>query len=330
MRKILLFNPKPSARAYPRHADCFGILEGNDYDVFGILCNKFVSLMYLFFYRADAVFYLHEYSFRKMFEFEKISKRPSDMVEFVKKAINVDKYVTLVLNARKLSSLNYAHDRIHSWIIYGYDDDAMEFTAAGYKPEDNFVPMYESIKIKYLELDEAWSFPESINRRSRNYRKTKSYFNRDRFVSSLPSSFVPEQVNLKKLRIEIFLYANNFLPFIFNAKLYRIFIKKLKKKHKKEPLSLIDPRGIKVLQEHKKILLLIINRIAPTCPAAVEYNVIHHKMNLVLMLATKYNLKRIDKEGVLNKIINLLLWISENEPRILHNFYTYARKNGLL
>ena len=97
----------------------------------------------------------------------------------------------------------------------------------------------------------------------------------------------------------MFLYAYNVVPFSFNARLYKVYKKRMLRHHKKNIYDLIDVRGLKVLEEHKKIIFFIINQLAPNYIDISEYEKVYEKSNIMLMLATKYNITKKIKKNYL-------------------------------
>ena len=185
MKKILAFNPNPIAKAFPMFADHFGIFEGNNFDILGVLCNKFITLKCGT--KGYSIVNLGEYRFRKLFYYEKINQRPGNPIEFIKDKINKNYYIVLVLNGKHMSCINFPRDWFHNWIIYGYDDETMTFTVAGYLPSNETLS-YEVIKLNYKDLEKAWPLDGVKTGYEGRYN--------DDHLCNLPENFMPEKINI--------------------------------------------------------------------------------------------------------------------------------------
>ena len=133
---------------------------------------------------------------------------------------------------------------------------------------------------------------------------------------------------MRKIKRDVFLFAYNILPFIFNAKVYRDFSWVLRLRHggkKQEPNDLrtsFDMHHFRVLTEHKFIILQMMNDLVPGSQAAEEYKAIQNTANLILMTALKYNMTRKkNKAKAVDDICAYLQKLRKEEPRIFRTFY---------
>ena len=136
----------------------------------------------------------------------------------------------------------------------------------------------------------------------------------------LPENFVPEKVDIKKLKHRVFRYAYNIIPLAYNARIYPKFASKFKKDYEGNDIS-FDLQGFKAFQEHKVLLLQIIKEFAPNSSVLQEFQSVINLVNAMQTVALKYNMTKRNKEKAIETICDALYKLRIEEPKIMKKFY---------
>lgn len=306
MQKMLPFVFNVRLKSYAFFSDYLGILEGNGIDTKPTLYNHFTTL--IFGGRADFLNYLEGFptgrKIRKRLKRKFVYRLPKDILTYVKTQIDNNNYVILVLNAKTLSSVTFDRDWYHEWFIHGYDDSTERFSAVGHDVDKSCHAFeLKQIDIRYADLKQ--SLPPKTKRTE---------------LVWMPQNAMTEPLNLRKIKRDIFLYAYNLLPLIFNAAIYPKYsmLLRLWYGNNEEPFDL---RGFKLLTEHKALMLQMMNDLVSNSQAAEQYKAIQAKTNAMLMTALKYNMTKKNKDRAIETICHILKQLRQNEPRVLRMFY---------
>lgn len=317
-RKILPFSMDAVLKTYSYYGNFLGILQGASHDIRGITYNHFILLAFLF--KLDFLFFPAGFpggrKVRKCFNRETMSRKTNDFIQYIKSHLTQDKYAIVILNAKNLSSITFDREWYHEWMIYGYDDEIQSFYAVGTVVDTScHAFLYRKILIPYNDF--LLALPPA-DAKLQNYHRSQL----DKCYSFywLPENYIPEPVNLRKIKRNIFLFSHNFLPLCFNAKIYRKYAMCLRLYHQKNE-KLFDLRPLKILQEHKNLVLQMMRDIVPNSVAAQEYQSIIKISNTIQVAALKFNMTKRNKQRAINTICDALYKLREKEPGILKQFY---------
>ncbi|MDR1464865.1 MAG: hypothetical protein LBJ11_06155 [Oscillospiraceae bacterium] len=302
---ILPFDPNPSINVFSFWSNYLGILSGAGYDMRGVLYNNYITLIYAI--AADHLGFIGGLRAKWSFRHKIVFSPPKDPIRFMEQTLSEKKYITIMLNSLHLSSISSNHEGYHDWLIYGYDSEERKFYAAGYVLQSDYsVFTYETIQFSYED------FISALPPKGKKVRKI--------LLSWLPSRYHVQKFSLIKLYINLIFYAYNVLPTLFNGRVYPVFIKRFECSHFGNDYP-FDLRPLKVLIEHKKLLLRMMAELVPDGLAIVEFREILNLAEKVLMVALKYNITGKNKQQKTLAICNALREIRNREPRILRRFF---------
>ena len=152
-QKILNFNVNPIVKTYNHHAFGIGIVTSIPQGINWVY-NNYIILSY---YRGGGVFtfdfYMDYIYCQPIFDREHLSDEMMaimkwDAIDFIKEAINCNKYVVTCVNEYYIPDREaYMSCRfVHNLIIYGYDDNKKIFYIAGYNDKNKYVTQEVSFK----------------------------------------------------------------------------------------------------------------------------------------------------------------------------------------
>ncbi|MDR1409868.1 MAG: hypothetical protein LBJ12_06350 [Oscillospiraceae bacterium] len=295
---------------YPSYADTLGILQGNGLDTRPVLYNNFTTLVfgtgrpYLIFLGGIPSGRCLKRQLRRT----RTTVDPDNAIEFVKKQLDENRYVLMILNAKELSNVLFDREWFHDWVIFGYDDAKRVFSASGYDVDTkNHAFVHKSIEIGYDDFLCALS-PKTVEPE----------------LIWIPTDAAPEGLNLRKIKRDVFLFGHNILPLVFNAKVYRAFAWLLRWKHHKTDAP-FDMHQFRVLLEHKTLMRQMMCDLVPKSQAAEQYKIVQSRTNAMLMTALKYNMTKKNKQKALDAICATLAWLRKEEPPIFRVFYRELR-----
>lgn len=285
----------------------------------GILFNHFVPLSYTFW--RNNLSFAYSTHLKDSFQMKRIRKIPTNPLHFVQQCLRKNQYVNLVLNAKHISDLHFDRDWYHNWLIFGFDDEKALFHAVGFAVDVTCHAFtFQTIKIRYNELTQA--LPAS--------RKESGYSRIDMMnphLCWLPKDFAPPKISMPLVRRQVFWYAYNLLPFLFNAHIYPLFAQKINKTYPNNDTS-FDLHPFRVLQEHKTLMREMMTDLVPESQAAEQYKTVQSRTNAMLMAALKYNMTKKNKLKALDAICETLAWLRKEEPPIFRAFYRELRAQG--
>jgi len=313
MQKELPFSLEVPLNSYTYYGYNLGILLSRGYNVKGLLYNHFTTLVYGG--RLDYLIFLEGFpgggKVGKLFPSESIKDYTDDPIALFKGLLDKDKYIIIYLNHKMITNFSEQFDWFHEWLLFGYDENS--FTAAGYVDEfDKGALIYKVVKISFEDFIQ--SLP--LNRKN------------SKWTIKVPTDLSITPINLKKIKRDIFLYAYNLLPFIFNANIYRKYATVFRRKHSKG-VGEFDLRPLKVLKEHKQLLLQMMIDLSPDGDAAREYKKIVTLANQILMIALKCNFAKHDQQKTIDSICNKLCKLREEEPKIMRLFYRELKRTRI-
>lgn len=315
VKVVLPFTSDAILSAYPFFSNFFGILQGHTYNVKGVAYNNFILLGYALL--LDYLFFTAGFpegrKIRKYFCREKMQIQPDRVIEYLKDNLNLGKYAIIVLNAKHLSNVPFDREWYHDWMLYGYDDETESFSAFGTVVNTSchaFVS--RKIQISYDELRKALPSGNKNTHYHQQYMNNCFYW--------LPENFTLEPVNIRKIKRNVFFFSYNILPLCFNAKTYKKYALVLRFSHQKSEKQ-FNLRPFKVLQEHKQLILQMMNDLVPNSAAAEEYQSIVKLANTIQVVALKYNMTKRSKQKAIDIMCDALYKLRAEEPAIMRQFY---------
>jgi len=250
-------------------------------------------------------------SVRKHLKHKAVKLERKDPARFVKERINENRYITVTFNVEYLANICIDREWYHEYLIYGYDDEAQLFLAVGYDVDKSC----HAFSFRKLEISYG-DFLKSLPKR-----------NMKNELLWIDPEISAEAINLRKIKRDVFLFAYDILPFIFNAKVYRDFAWVLRLRHggkKQDANSLrasFDMQHFRVLTEHKALMLRMMTELVPGSKAAEEYKSIRNTASLMLMTALKYNMRKKNKAKAVDDIRAALKRLRKDEPLVFRAFY---------
>lgn len=154
-KKILPLDEKPKLKAYQHDAFAFSILNAHENFSEKWFLNSFLYLKVknkMFFYDVPSFLYFWNCFVGKyLYVLNK-----NNFINQIKKSINNDEYVYLVVNERYIPKRKSyrRYDFNHSILVYGYNDEKGSFITVGYQKDGKFVSQwikYDVLKRAYLE-----------------------------------------------------------------------------------------------------------------------------------------------------------------------------------
>ena len=284
------------------------------YDVRGILYNHFIHLAYLF--RLDMISqvaaFLNGGVAKKQYRRSLIRDYTDDPIEYIKGNLRKNRYAIAILNAKYIKAISFDREWNHDWVIYGYDDIKQVFFCAGYAVDISC----HAFNFKYVEISYK-DFPFALRSIKEKFENTTTI--RPAFYW-LYENYIPEPINLNKIKRDVFIYAYSLLPFVFNAKIYGKYAFIFRLYHQKNEKQ-FDLRPLKVLCEHKRLLHQMMADLVPDSAAAREFQGIVNLANTIQMTALKYNMTKRNKQKAIDTICDALHKLRAEEPRVMRLFY---------
>ena len=304
-KRTLPFDPQPPIKAFSFWGNYLGILQGHGHNVNGLLYNYYITLFYSV--ATNHLGYVFGLRAKWLFKNRRFKVPRKNPFNYIERCINEEKYVTIMLNAKFLSNVTFDREWYHDWMIYGYDKEERMFEAVGFIVDTSCHAFnYETIQISYDDFLQA--LPPIGHKVRYN------------FLSWLPKNFRMPEYNENLLRFELFLYTHNLLPFFFNAQIYLLFSKVFRYKNMKNN-DPFDLRGFKVLCEHKRVIMSMMNDLALEGEAAKEFERIIRIANTIQTTALKYNVTKHNKQKAIDTICDALQKLRAEEPEIIRKFY---------
>jgi len=233
------------------------------------------------------------------------------IIDFVKKSIDNEFFVLLMVDRYFIASYGFNSINYHEILIYGYDNESQKLFFCDNNKNGKFMLdltcSYNELENAYMKfdyLDNEPDFSTSIflfrPKEDNNYKIKISYIKKS-LIDYL--TFKNEDpLENDKHGIEIYLLLINFLN---NIKETNILFK--------------DIRGISVLLDHKKVMLLRLNELKNYFDFkedyVEQYKSILEKSKIVLNLYIKYSIS--DSQDTLNKSIKYLSEIYYQEKYLL-------------
>ncbi len=291
--------------SYPFYADYLGVLNGHGYAVSNILFNNFMTLY--FSPGAKQIGFRNFKYMKTLFKCDALIINYDNPIESIKKQIDNNKYVEIILNCLVLPFVKIEKYEYHDWLIYGYDDEAEQFLAAGYlTPPGQVFFKYNQIAISYNDFLNALPAPDVKT----GFEKNQLY----NHTFCLPENFKVEDIKPRKVIFNLISYITPLPPVFFNVSVYKRYVKFLNKNI--NSLKWFDLRNLVNIIEHKKIIYAFICKRFPNDPIAQEFEAkILEKGNILLHLAIKYNLTH--KKSIINDVISLLNRLHKDEKTVL-------------
>ncbi len=342
---ILPINNKPRVKVYKNYAFPLCILQNNDAKIKG------ENWIYHHFYNIYLMRNTNEYiwldflepdnSFDDLLEVKHIGLSEIEnynLLNIIKKALNASEYVTIFLDEYYLD-----REKMHSfseYFIYGYDEELRVFFTMGYDKDGNFESKtyaYETVnsafdslkRYKSRDVLPAWVIWYTFS----SLKRKKQIHNSETILQNI--SELEEYVLAKKL-------SSKLRPEVVKTRggsaVYGIECQKEVLKSWHELLNgqvCTDYRHIHLLYEHKMMIydkMCHINKLLniTNIDCTLEYNIIVKKIKVAKSVILKnmilnssesiYN--PINNPYVINKIINILEYIINNESRILQEYIT--------
>ena len=246
----------------------------------------------------------------------------SDIIRFIKRAIDSGYYICLFVNFKNLSQYSWETDFIHDIFIYGYDDEKELIYATGYKIGEKYRKMkhtfeeislaYENTKIDFHTADEFDTKRISFFKYKENFRYN---FRIDKFIRSL-KEYLNFSDNSKAVQRTVCFNRNISEQTIYGIKGINVMIRYLKSIKRKD---FIDYRQMYFLYNHKvnmqyKIHFLIEKGYLKTSSIAEKYDTVVKASKICLSLTLKYSITK--KEELIEKIIFYLETVYRKEIEI--------------
>lgn len=236
MQKILPFDKKPIVKTYPYFANYLGSIKANGYEIENILEHNFMFLNYIPF--TGQVNFQHKASLRNSLKFHQYDVGSIDIIDFVKRNINKNNYIEIVLNDNYFETKQKLGS--HNWLLYGYDDDKKTVEIIGYIIEGN-CGNYESLTITFSELEK--SVVRTLTKRQKKRISTNLIFN-------IPKNYeLPKETkygflkkaNFRLISLNVFklLIAHNFIFSYFKLHPYK--------------RSFLDLRDLRIIYEQSMV-----------------------------------------------------------------------------
>lgn len=312
MEKILPFTMDVPLKAFTYYSVYLGILKMHGVDIITLLLNHFITINYV---HANGFFtYREERKLKKLFSHDKFSSDLENPQEFIKDAIDTGSYIFVDLNHAYISSLPIRISIVHEFIIYGYDDETKQFFASGYIANEKLKGLHlQDIRISYDDL--------TLSYHSAHNLKKKKHHN---FVIKMKNRNIVTTLNIKKIKIALFLYIYNILPYLFfnsfNRRAYKMYRKHFIKINKSGN-RFFDTRFLKVMQERTVLFKLLIIELSFENELIDKCNDLYNTATKALMLAAKCNANNTDRLKVYEKINIFLERIEEQEYEIVNILY---------
>jgi len=310
-------------KAFHFYADYLAIIKGHGFDVTPILLNHFIHIYYQF--PLPMIDYTECLcrlsSTRKLFCCERIPKYLDNPIKYIKSSIDARKYLVTLFNRKYLPPFHSYVDWFHEYMVIGYDDEKETFFLAGYwgKILEGELQTYSVKEFKYTDIAKAMAC-RGQKTLGKNYVRDLEY--RFHYRCWLPKNYQVEEINIKKLKFAVFLYANKILPWSFNSRLYSFFRFGSHWLKKEGEVMTYNHRLLKEIEEHAKLMQLLIETYSPAGSAfSKEYTSVTQKAELMLVLWTKSYIQQSNFERTTTKIDNLLLEIKRLEEDIMKRFY---------
>jgi len=336
MKKELPFISNPSMVSYPFYGCFLGILEACNIDASTLMFNHYLTLFY-----GMQLHYLFIWggfvaggALRKLFCTEKVETLGDNPISFVKCCVDQNKYLTIVMNAKYIKPEYYTKDWLHEWMVYGYDDEANAFLVVGYarQSSDTTTIRFHEAQVSYENF--VLALPSKKVATGLNGLMDKIFHisvGFDYYMNStlywLSPQVKVEKINIPRIRRNIFLYAHNVLPFMFNARIYLIYIKHMKA-HRDSSFC-FDLRSFRTLLEHKQIMLSLLQHLAPFEDFTKDYEEIFWAAKSILYIALKYNVAKdfsvVRKKTATDKICFYFQKLHDKERYILMRAYAYLK-----
>ena len=300
--------------SYPFYSDYLGVLNAYGHDVSNILFNNFMTLYYS--PGAKQIGFRNFKYMKTLFKCEKLIINYDDPISSIKKQIDSNKDVEIILNCLVLPFVKTEKYEYHDWFIYGYDDENKHFLAAGYLTQPALVFFkYQQTTIAFDDFIKALPAPDIKTGFEKNILYNHTF--------CLPENFKVEEINMRKVICNLFSYITPLPPIFFNVSVYKRYAKYLNKNI--DALKWFDLRNLVNITEHKKILYSFICKKLPNDPVAEEFKTkVLDKSNLLLHLAIKYNLTH--KKSIINDTVLLLNELHKNEKAVLSSFFKNSFK----
>ncbi|BCJ95338.1 hypothetical protein acsn021_29070 [Anaerocolumna cellulosilytica] len=287
MKVSLNFNPAVPIKVYQHHAYTLGILLNSEKEYMW-LYNNYIQLAFTKSLGWDSFnFYMDYITHQPVFTREHLSdsllkSNHIKALDYIFNALNEGKYVLACVdefyipNRRAYQKFNYVHDIL----IYGYDDELMEFEVAGYDDRMN----YSITKVPYKNME--LSKPQYID------------------ILSVNSKY-PFEMNIKSILLQLKQYINE-IDNLLLGDMYRsdrtygieacldildMYKEEFRLNH------LCDIRPIYLLVEHKECMykrIELINKIYNIKPEEDYYYIVEGFLILKNLLL-KYNYTQSDR-----------------------------------
>lgn len=325
-KNILPFEENVLIKTYNYISFYLGILNSNNKNIDTLLLNEF---LHIFFFRNRVDFVSSGHYHNKRFHYKNIKKKISKSINEIKKELDKNHYVIIILNEHYISNeeihtnSNYYHD----WLIYGYDDKNSVFYCSGYIGENLLCRRYGTIKISYSDIS------NSIKHIQYNYF---SGTKKDTHSSWVNTDYSEKILTPDEIVNELNRYINPPILSIYYTPVINIDINAIKKQYllvnklyrKKEPF-LLYVQSYRVIYEHTKVLKIAIKYILDDKNVLKECDALIQKAYLTLLKAAKFNVSVKKNRNILLSIAELLSQIETEEKRIInYAINNYKKING--
>lgn len=207
-----------------------------------------------------------------------------NIVEFVQKCLNEDKYVLFMVNRKYIKHYGIDTDNLHQILIHGYDNNMLEFYYADSVNNGKFM---SQLKCSYQELEEA--FKKSY------FYSLEPDFGTSVFVFKIENS-KPYPINIIRIKRMIYAYkessseTDNGKP--SGISVYKALIEYYENSLKNGEKIDTDIRGLHTLYDHKKAMIFRLMTIKDMYDIDIEwiseYKIIEDISKSIIHMMLKY------------------------------------------